>query len=133
MTLFQKLHNKVLICIRRKNHYSMHYKMWNYIVVHLLNDSDELLNDTDYISKLKKMFLELNNCGDIYRNCFLCELYFGTQEKGCAGCPIHDMYVVCCTSVESLSNIVYDIKNKRGKRIKAAKMIRDCVLRKGGK
>ncbi len=133
MTLFQRLRNMVLISIRRKKHYSMHYKMWSYIVVHLLDDSDELLDDTDYIIKLKKMFLKLNNCGDIYGDCFLCDLYFGTQEKGCAGCPIYNKYSIPCTSVYSLFTIICDKSNKRDKRIKAAKMIRDCVLRKGGK
>lgn len=37
MTLFQRLRNKVLISIRRKKHYSMHYKMWDYIVAHLVS------------------------------------------------------------------------------------------------
>lgn len=130
MTLLEKISNKILILKRKKNYYFMHYIMWDFIAIHLLYDSDELLNATNYIHRLKKTFLELNNCGDIYRDCFLCELYFGTQEKGCAGCPIYDKYSIACTSDDSLLHIVYNKFNKRDKRIKAAKMIRDCTLRK---
>lgn len=132
MTLFQKLRNKVLISVRRKKNHSMHYKMWDYIVAQLLNDSDESLSDKYYIADLKKKFLKLNNCSP-YKDCFLCDLYFGTQEKGCAGCPIYDMYGVACISYHSLFCIVNNRENKRVVRIEAAKMIRDCVLRKGGK
>lgn len=134
MTSFQKLRNMVLISIRRKKHYSMHYKMWNFIAAHLQSDSDESLNDTDYIFRLKKTFLELNNCGDVYQNCFLCDLYYDTQKASeCIGCPLHKLYDKSCSSDSSPFHIVISRNYKRDTRIKAAKIIRDCVLRKGGK
>ena len=48
MALFQRLYKKVLILVHRKKYYSMHYKMWDFIVVHLQSDSDELLSDAKY-------------------------------------------------------------------------------------
>lgn len=134
MTPFQKLRNMVLISIRRKEHYSMHYKMWNFIAAHLLYASDELLNDANYIFRLKKTFLELNNCGDVYLNCFLCDLYYGTLIcNDCSKCPLHKLYDKPCADNTSPFSIVISRNYKRDTRIKAAKIIRDCVLRKGGK
>ena len=129
MTLFQRLHNKVLISIRRKKHYSMHYKMWDYIVAHLQYDSDELLNDANYIGRLKKMFIKAYYNKQVYLDCFLCDLYCDTQKKSiCVGCPLCKLQNTTCLNPDSLFITVHSRFNKRDKRIEAAKKIRDCVL-----
>lgn len=134
MTLFQRLRNKVLISIRRKKYYSMHYKMWDYIVAHLQSDSDALLNDVNYIGRLKKTFIKAHYDKQVYLDCFLCDLYCGTQKiSKCVGCPLCKLQNTTCLNPNSLFIIMHSRFNKRDKRIEAAKMIRDCVLRKGGK
>lgn len=133
MTLFQRLRKKVLIPVRRKKNYSMHYKMWDYIIVHLQHDSDESLNDTNYIGRLKKTFLELNNCKKVYLDCFLCDLYCDKSKMGCNECPLCKLQNTTCLNPNSLFIITHSRFNKRAERIEAAKLIRDCVLIKGGK
>lgn len=133
MTLFQRLRNNVLISIRRKKHYSMHYKMWDYIVAHLQSDSDELLNDANYIGRLKKMFIKAYYNRPVYLDCFLCDLYCDKKCNNCDKCPLCKLYNTTCLNPNSLFNIMHSRFNKRDKRIEAAKMIRDCVLGKGGK
>ena len=134
MTLFQRLRNKVLISIRRKKHYSMHYKMWDYIVAHLQYDSDELLNDANYIGRLKKMFIKAYYNRPVYLDCFLCDLYCGTQKcNDCGKCPLCKLQNTTCLNPNSLFITMHSRFNKRAVRVEAAKMIRDCVLRKGGK
>ena len=130
MALFQRLCKKVLIPVCRKKYYSMHYRMWDYIAVHLYYDSDELLNNANYIGRLKKTFLELNNCKKVYLNCFLCDLYYGTRKEPpkCVGCPLYKLQHKTCLAHDSLFNIVDSTFNERDKRIEAAKKIRDCVL-----
>lgn len=130
MALLQKMRNKVLISIRRKKNYSMHYKMWDYIIVHLQHDSDESLNDANYIGRLKKTFLELNNCKKVYLSCFLCDLYFDKSKISCNSCPLYKLQHKSCLNPDSLFITVYSRYNERDKRIEAAKMIRDCVLGK---
>ncbi len=133
MTLFQMLNNKVLIFLRRKKYYSMHYKMWDYIVKHLLYASEDKLSDTRFINDLKEAFIKDNNCGVIFENCFFCALYNGTQIKDCDGCPLYKLQGGHCACSSSIHHIVQNRQNDRFTRIEAAKMIRDCVLRKGGK
>ena len=127
MTLFQRLRKKVLISVRRKN-YSMHYKMWDYIVAHLQSDSDELLNDANYIGRLKRMFIKAHYNKQVYLGCFLCDLYFDKSEISCNDCPLYKLQHKSCLNPDSLFIIVYNRSNERDKRIEAAKMIRDCVL-----
>lgn len=133
MALFQRLRRKVLISVRRKKNYSMHYKMWDYIVAHLQSDSDELLNDANYIGRLKKMFIKAYYNKQVYLGCFLCDLYFDKSEISCNGCPLYKLQHKSCLNPDSLFITVHNRSNERDKRIEAAKMIRDCVLRKGGK
>lgn len=133
MTLFQRLCKKVLISVRRKKYYSMHYKMWDYIVAHLQSDSDALINDTDYISRLKETFIKAHYNKHVYMGCFLCDLYFDKSEISYGSCPLYKLQHMTCLSPKSLFIIAYSSSNKRDKRILAAKMIRDCVLMKGGK
>lgn len=133
MTLLQKLHNKVLILKRRKEYHYMHYKMWDYIAEHLLYDSVDRLSDVHFINDLKAAFIKDNNCDVLFRHCFLCDLYSGTQEKDCDGCPLYKLQGGHCTCSTSLYRIVQDSQNGRLIRIQAAITIRDCVLRKGGK
>lgn len=134
MTLFQRLRNKVLISIRKKKYYYIHYKMWDYIITHLQSDSEDIINDAEYITKLKKIFLKSHHYNQVYLNCFLCDLYYGTQkESECIGCPLYNLYRVTCLSAVSSFHTVCNRRNERTTRIEAAKMIRDCVLRKGGK
>ena len=133
MTLFQRLCKKVLISVRRKKYYSMHYKMWDFIVVHLQSDSDELLNGANYIGRLKETFIKAHYNKQVYMDCFLCDLYFDKLEKGCGNCPLYKGQHATCLSPKSLFIIAHSSSNKRDKRIEAAKMIRDCVLMKGGK
>lgn len=135
MTLFKRLRDDVLISIRRKKNYYMHYKMWDFIVVHLQSDSDELLNDANYIGRLKKMFIKAHYNKQVYLDCFLCDLYYGTHREPpkCTGCPLYKMCGVTCLSDSSPLHTLCNRKNERAVRIEAAKMIRDCVLIKGGK
>lgn len=62
-------------------YYYHHYKMWDHIVTHLRFDSDELLNDTNYIGRLKKMFIKVHCHKQVYWDCFLCDLYKDTQKE----------------------------------------------------
>lgn len=133
MTLFQRLCKKVLISVRRKKYYSMHYKMWDYIVAHLQSDSDELINDADYIGRLKRTFIKAHYNKQVYLGCFLCDLYFDNSEISCGSCPFYKLQHITCLSPKSLFIITRSSSNERDKRILAAKMIRDCVLMKGGK
>ena len=133
MTLFQRLCKKVLIPVRRKKNHSMHYKMWDYIVAHLQSDSDILLNDANYIGRLKKIFIKAHYNKQVYLGCFLCDLYFDKSEISCNRCPLYKLQHKSCLNPDSLFIIVHSRYNERDKRIEAAKMIRDCVLRKGGK
>lgn len=133
MTLFQRLRKKVLIPVCRKKNYSMHYKMWDYIVAHLQSDSDELLNDTNYISRLKKMFIKAHYNKQVYLDCFLCDLYFDKPKISCDRCPLCKLYNTTCLNPNSLFITVYSRFNERAVRVEAAKKIRDCVLIKGGK
>lgn len=130
MGLFQKMRNKILISIRRKKHYSMHYKMWDYIVAHLQSDSDELLNDANYIGRLKKMFIKAYYNRPVYLDCFLCDLHFDKSEKSCDGCPLCKLQNTTCLNPNSLFIIMHSRFNKRAVRVEAAKKIRDCVLGK---
>lgn len=114
-------------------YYYLHYKMWSYIVTHLQFDSDELLNDTNYIGRLKKMFIKVHCHKQVYLDCFLCDLYKDTQKgPKCAECPLYKLQHITCLSPNSLFIIVHSRLSKRDKRIKAAEKIRDCVLMKGG-
>lgn len=136
MTFFQRLHNRVLIFIRRKKHYSMHYKMWDYIVAHLLSDSEYMLSDPMYISYLKKRFLEINHYDEklVFQKCFLCDLYYGTLKASeCTECPFYKSCGVSCICDNSPFRTVVNKDNERTARVEAAIIIRDCVLRKGGK
>lgn len=133
MALFQRLRRKVLISIRRKKHYSMHYKMWDYIVTHLQYDSDELLNDANYIGRLKKMFIKAYYNRPVYLDCFLCDLYSDKPAINCDRCPLCKLQNTTCLNPNSLFIIMYSRFNKRAVRVEAAKKIRDCVLIKGGK
>lgn len=133
MALFQRLYKKVLILVHRKKYYSMHYKMWDFIVAHLQSDSDELLSDADYLCRLKKMFIKAHYNKQVYLGCFLCDLYFDKYEISCNGCPLYKLQHIPCLRPDSLFTIVNSRFNKRDKRIEAAKKIRDCVLRKGEK
>ena len=128
MALFQRLCKKVLIFVRKKNNYSMHYKMWNYIVAHLQSDSDELLNDANYIGRLKRMFIKAHYNKQVYLGCFLCDLYFDKSKISCNVCPLYKLQHKSCLNPDSLFIIVHNRSNERDKRILAAKMIRDCVL-----
>ena len=128
MALFQRLRKKVLISVRRKKNYSMHYKMWDYIVAHLQSDSDELLNDANYIGKLKKMFIKAHYNKQVYLGCFLCDLYFDKSKIRCNDCPLYKLQHKSCLNPDSLFITVHSRYNERDKRIEAAKMIRDCVL-----
>lgn len=132
MTLFQRLRNKVLISIHRKKNHSMHYKMWEYIAAHLQSDSKHVLNNSKYITSLKRRFMEINHYKkEVYQNCFLCDSYYGTL--GCRECPLYRLYGTSCLYDNSLFHTVCNINNERAIRVEAAKMIRDCVLMKGGK
>lgn len=133
MVLFQRLCKKVLISVRRKKHYSMHYKMWDYIVAHLQSDSDELINDANYIGRLKKMFIKAYYNRPVYLGCFLCDLYFDKSEISCNGCPLYKLQNIACLNPKSLFITVHNRSNERTTRILAAEKIRDCVLMKGGK
>lgn len=133
MALFQRLCKKVLISIRRKKYYSMHYKMWDYIVAHLQYDSDALINDAYYIGRLKKTFIKAHYGKQVYMGCFLCDLYFDISEISCGDCPFYKLQHVTCLSPKSLFIIAHSSSNERDKRILAAEKIRDCVLMKGGK
>ena len=133
MTLFQRLCKKVLISVRRKKNYSMHYKMWDYIVAHLQSDSDALLNDANYIGRLKETFIKAHYNKQVYLGCFLCDLYFDKSEISCGRCPLYKLQHASCLKRDSLFMIVHSRYKERDKRIEAAKMIRDCVLMKGGK
>ena len=128
MTLFQRLRKKVLVSVRRKKNYSMHYKMWDYIVAHLKYDSDELLNDANYINRLKNMFIKAYYNKQVYLGCFLCDLYSDKPAINCDRCPLCKLQNTTCLNPNSLFITVYSRFNKRDKRIEAAKMIRDCVL-----
>lgn len=135
MTLFQRLRNKVLISIRRKKNYSMHYKMWDYIAARLQSDSECMLDDSMYISKLKKRFLEISHYKKaVFKNCFLCDLYYGTLKcHDCRKCPLRELYNTSCVGDNSPFRTVCNMENTRAVRVEAAKKIRDCVLIKGGK
>ena len=133
MALFQRLCKKVLISVRRKKYYSMHYKMWDYIVAHLQSDSDELINAADYISRLKSTFIKAHYDKQVYFGCFLWDLYFDKSEISCGDCPFYKLQHTTCLSPKSLYIIMRSSSSERDKRILAAKMIRDCVLMKGGK
>ena len=128
MVLFQRLRKKVLIYIRRKKNYSMHYKMWDYIVAHLQSDSDELLKDANYIGRLKRMFIKAHYNKQVYLCCFLCDLYFDKSEISCNDCPLYKLQHKSCLNPDSLFIIAHSRYNERDKRILAAKMIRDCIL-----
>lgn len=128
MALFQRLHKKVLMSVRRKKNYSMHYKMWDYIVAHLQSDSDELLNDADYIGRLKKMFIKAHYNKQVYLDCFLCDLHFDKSKISCNDCPLYKLQHKTCLNPDALFIIAHSRSNERDKRILAAKMIRDCVL-----
>lgn len=133
MTLFQRLRNMALISVRRKKYYFMHYKMWDYIVTHLQSDSEDRINDTEYIAELKRIFTKSHHYNQIFLNCFLCDLYYGTLKcNDCSKCPLYKLYNTSCTGNTSPFHIVISRNYKRDTRIKAAKIIRDCVLKKGG-
>lgn len=135
MALFKMLCDDVLISIRRKKYYSMHYKMWDFIVAHLQSDSDEFLSDAEYITTLKRIFIKTHYNRQVFLSCFLCDLYYGTHREPpkCTGCPLYKLCGVTCLSNSSPFRKLCNRKNKRAVRIEAAKMIRDCVLMEGGK
>lgn len=135
MTQFQRLCNRILIFIRRKKHYFMHYKMWDYISTQLQSNSECTHNDSSYIDNLKRRFLEINHYKkEVYHRCFLCDLYNGTLKcNDCRKCPLYKLYGTPCTGDNSPYYTACNVDNERAVRVEAAKMIRDCVLRKGGK
>lgn len=118
---------------KKRRFHILHYEMWNYIAKQLQSDSDYMLSNACYIANLKRIFMEINHYEYIFQNCFLCDLYHGTQEEGCRGCPLYNLYGGTCISDNSPFRTVCNSKNERAVRVKAAKMVRDCVLRKGGK
>lgn len=134
MTHFQRLCNRVLIFTRKKKYYSMHYKMWDYIVAHLKFDSEDRINDTEYITKLKSIYIKTYyHHNQVFMNCFLCDLHYSTILAGqCIRCPLFKLYGMTCLVDESPFRTVLNRKNERAVRVEAAKKIRDCVLRKGG-
>lgn len=135
MTPFQGLYNRVLGFTRKKKYYSMHYMMWDYIVAHLQTDSEDRINDTEYITKLKEIYIYIkaHYHKQVFLNCFLCDLHYDTiPGHHCGGCPLYNLYGVSCANNNPTCCTVNKDDNERVVRVEAAKKIRNCVLRKGG-
>lgn len=137
MTILQYIRNRVSALVLKKKYYEQHYKMWDFIAAHIMQDSSKSLKDPHYIDDLKSSFI--HNAvfqGDVYlfSDCYLCALYYGVLCKnGCRKCPLYNAQRCFCASTESLYFAVRNDLLTRKERAEYAGRIRDCVLFLGRK
>ncbi len=134
MNILQYVRNRIIIARLKKRYYKHHYKMWDFIAAHIMQDSSESLKDSHYIDDLKSNYVQHNALQKdmpLYNNCYLCTLYYGTVSirAGCRGCPLYNEQGMFCSSTDSWYQAVHNDLLTRKERAEYAGKIRDCALK----